>query len=276
MPARLLARFSVVTSLLLAWPSASYGGSILFSVGGSNAASIQGTVDNFRTAIGGANNGNGASTTGGRREINWDGGGLTTPTANNGSLTAFLNTRGALMATTGTGFLQAQAGDLGDPSYATEFQAFSPTRLFTPVGSDITDVTFFLPGSNGGTPAFVSAFGAVFSDVDLGTSTSLQFFDRNNALLTTAFVPAGTIGSQSLSFVGLLFNGGELISRIRITTGTAALGAGQVEGPGSDLVAMDDFLFAEPTAVPEPMTLTLVGAGLFAIRASFRRRTQAR
>jgi len=36
---------------------------------------------------------------------------------------------------------------------------------------------------------------------------------------------------------------------------------------------MDDFVFAEPTAVPEPMTLALVGAGLVAERAARRRRT---
>ncbi len=239
-----------------------------------HSASIQATVDNFRAAIGGINNGNGGATTSGRREINWDGGGLTTPTATGTPLTAFLNNRGALMSTPGTGFLQAQAGDLGNASYAGEFLPFSPTRLFTPVGSNITDVTFFLPGSSGGTPAFVSAFGAVFSDVDLANSTRLDFFDQNNFLLASRSVPAGTTADQSLSFLGVLFNAGEQIARVRITTGTAALGG--VEAPGTDLVVMDDFVFAEPTAVPavpEPMTLALVGAGLLAARASRRQRT---
>jgi hypothetical protein len=69
----------------------------------------------------------------------------------------------------------------------------------------------------------------------------------------------------------VLFNAGELIGRVRITSGTAALGG--LEAPGTDLVAMDDFVFAEPTAVPEPMTLALVGAGLVAARAARRRRT---
>ena len=45
------------------------------------ASSIQPTIDSFRTAIGGANNGNTLMAVGsGRREINWDGGGLTMAT----------------------------------------------------------------------------------------------------------------------------------------------------------------------------------------------------
>ncbi|MBA3480224.1 MAG: hypothetical protein H0T51_00280, partial [Pirellulales bacterium] len=49
----------------------------MFSVGGdTTAASIQPTVDAFRAALGNPNNGNAAGPlAGGRREINWDGGG---------------------------------------------------------------------------------------------------------------------------------------------------------------------------------------------------------
>jgi hypothetical protein len=38
--------------------------------------------------------------------------------------------------------------------------------LFTPVGSNITDALFFVPGTNGAVPATVTGFGAVFTDVD--------------------------------------------------------------------------------------------------------------
>jgi len=275
MPARLLfaRRLVLVTSLLLAVPSLSHASPIVFAAGGNNTvASILPTVASFQTAIGGINNASNAGPlSSGRREINWDGGGVTTPSPVGTPMDTFLNTRGARQTTNGTGFLQAQAGDLGDPTYATEFLAFSPTRLFTPVGSNITDVTFFIPGTNGASPAAVSAFGAVFSDVDTSTSTRLDFFGLNNTLLTTLFAPAGTVANQSLSFAGVLFNAGELISRVRITTGTGALGL--PEGPGTDLVVMDDFIFAEPTAVPEPFTLALVGAGLIAARTARRRRT---
>ena len=51
---------------------------VVFQAAGPTAASIQSMVDAFRTAIGGANNGNVAGPIAtGRREINWDGGGST-------------------------------------------------------------------------------------------------------------------------------------------------------------------------------------------------------
>lgn len=43
------------------------------SASGADAASIQAAVDQFRADLGGANNSIGGTTTGGRREINWDG-----------------------------------------------------------------------------------------------------------------------------------------------------------------------------------------------------------
>ncbi len=51
------------------------------------------------------------------------------------------------------------------------------------LGSNITDVNFFVPGSL--SAASVSAFGAVFTDVDLANITSLGFFDLSNQLLGT-------------------------------------------------------------------------------------------
>ena len=56
--------------------------------------------------------------------------------------------------------------------------------------------------------------------------------------------------------------------RVRITTGNAALGG--LEG-ANDLVAMDDFIFAEPTAVPESGTLALMGLGLLGLGRRLRR-----
>jgi hypothetical protein len=263
-------RLVVCSSLMLAFPAATLASSITFSAGGNNTtASIQATVDGFRTAIGGVNNmNNPGPLASGRREINWDGGGAV-PTASGTPFAGFQNNRGVLLTTSGTGFLQAQPADLGDPSYATLFSAFSPLRLFTPVGSNVTDVTFFVPGTTGS--ATVSAFGAIFSDVDLANTTRLDFFDQNNLSLGSFFAPPGTTANQSFSFLGVLFDAGERIGRVRITTGTGAL-IGQEMG-GNDFVVMDDFILAEPAAIPEPATLILVGAGLFAVRAAQRRRT---
>jgi hypothetical protein len=242
---------------------------LTFSVGGDSAtSSIQSTVDSFRTALGGSNNGNNPSPlSGGRREINWDGGGATTATASGPVLTAFTNTRGSTFTTEGSGFLQTSPNDPAltniNPSYATTFSAFSPQRIFTPVGSNITDVTFSVPGSNGATPATVAGFGAVFSDVDLQNVTRLEFFDSANNQIQSLNVLPGTTTSGSFSFLGAVAESGERIARVRITTGNSDLGPSEVDGSRVDVVAMDDFIFSEPTRVaaivPEPSTLMLGG-----------------
>src|SRR5215217_9530787 len=68
----------------------------VFQAAGPNAASIQGSVDAFRAALGNPNNGNGGPMDTGHREINWDGAGgvdvTTTPPVT--PFNVFLNTRG--------------------------------------------------------------------------------------------------------------------------------------------------------------------------------------
>jgi hypothetical protein len=266
---------AISVALLTALPSAA--APVIFSVGGTDAiSSIQGTVTNFQTALGNPNNGNAAGTTGGRREINWDGGDPTiVANAPGGTpFNVFLNNRGAQFTTPGTGFIQAPpsggpdgglAGAFTNATYGDIFNVFSPSRDFTPVGSNITQGQFFIPGTNGGVAAQVTGFGAVFTDVDSATSTKIDFFDRNGSLLTEQFVPAGTVANKSLSFLGVFFDAGEEIFRVTITTGTNSLASGTNDGSGVDLVVMDDFLFSEPTiaaAVPEPAGLSLLGVAL--------------
>jgi hypothetical protein len=139
---------------------------------------------------------------------------------------------------------------------------FSPQKLFTAIGSNIVDVSFFIPGSS--TPALTQGFGAVFTDVDLPNTTSLMFFGANNQPLGTFFVPSA-VGNQTFSFLGVEF-GSPDVSRVRITNGNVALGPN--ETGGLDLVVMDDFIYAEP--VPGPIAgaglpgLILAGGGLLA------------
>jgi hypothetical protein len=143
--------------------------------------------------------------------------------------------------------------------------------MFTPIGSNVTDVSFFIPGTN--TPAVTSGFGVIFSDVDMAGS-SLQFFDIFNNSLGIFAVPFLT-GSQTFEFLGVKFDSA-IVSRVRITTGNAALAAGVNDGGGTDLVVMDDFLYAEPAAVPaavpEPASLILIGTDTIALAAHLRRR----
>jgi hypothetical protein len=228
----------------------------------SGSGDITGAVNQCRTALGDPNNGNTAGPlASGRREINWDGGGANdTTTAPVTPFDVFLNTRGGRFTTPGTGLSQAPpsgglqgglAGLFNNLTYGTTFSTFSPLRLFTPVGSNITDALFFLPGSNGTVPATVTGFGAVFSDIDVPNSASIQFF-AGGASLGTFFAPVRT-DSAGLSFLCVTFNAFERASRVQITSGQGALGAGVndiSDGGTTDLVVMDDFLYSEPKNLP--------------------------
>jgi len=235
---------------------------IVFQTAGPTANSIQSTVDAFRAALGNPNNGNNQPPLdgSGHREINWDGVGApttTTPPVN--PFNTFLNTRGAQFTTPGIGLAQATPSGLAvlfnNPQYNTDFSTFSPFRLFTPVGSNITEALFFVPGSNGAIPATVRGFGAVFTDVDQpdgsgpggkrgnrGASTLLEYFDADGKLLFSSFVPASP-GDGSLSFFGIAFKD-PLIAAVRITTGDVAQGPD--DDGESDIVVMDDFIYGEP------------------------------
>jgi hypothetical protein len=259
---RFVARALIALGLLL--PGALQAAPVTLSDSGATAADIQATVGTFQFVLGANNGNNPGPITGGRREINWDGGGAVTPSTAGTPFTGFQNTRGATMTTPGTGFIQAAPADLAtqfaNATYGTTFAAFSPLRLFVPIGSNVTDILFSVPGSGGATPAFVSAFGVIFSDVDTN-ATSMEFFDLADASLGSFSVPGIAGANATFSFLGVAFNAGEQIGRVRITTGNSALGPTDGE---VDVVAMDDFIFSEPTAVPEPGSFALVAFGLFA------------
>jgi PEP-CTERM motif len=255
-----------ISLLILSTPAAA--DTIIFSASGPNEAAIQGTVDAFRTTLGDLNPNVAGSFGSGRREINWDG----VPdafSAPNNLPANFFNVnspRGAVFATPGTGFQVSadavnptatpiQFGNI-DPTYPGLFATFSPERLFTALGSTVTDVNFFIPGSSA--PATVSGFGAVFTDVDLANTTSIQFFGPGGASLDTFLVPPASV-NETLSFLGVFF-GDEIVSMVRITSGNAALAPGVLESGPLDLVVMDDFIYGEP--VPLPGTFLLMGTGL--------------
>jgi hypothetical protein len=240
------------------------------SAAGLDQLSILGALFAFRQDLGGALNPNVAgSFPSGRREINWDGVPDQFASPNNLPPNFFnVNSpRGAVFTTPGTG-VQVSANAVPGPiefgninaTYPGLFETFSPQRLFAPIGSNMVDVLFFVPGST--TPALTNGFGAVFTDVDLFNTTSMSFFGVNNDLLGTFFAPA-LPGVETFSFLGVSF-ADPLISRVRITLGNSPLGPN--ETPLLDIVALDDFIYGEPrnaSVVPIPA----VGAGLPALLA---------
>ena len=244
--------------------------SIVRSFGGTTPASITAARDQFRADLGGGTVAGANGSFGGlRREINWDGvpGALSAPNPLPANFFNVNSPRGVIFSTPGTGFEvsgattdagagQPAAANFGniDATYTSTFATFTAQRLFTAVGANITDVTFFIPGTT--TNATVSGFGAVFTDVETLGGTTLQFFTPANASLGVFNVPVGTVASQSLSFLGVSFNAGEQVGRVRITSGNAALSAGVNDNPGGgvDLVVMDDFIYSEPVlALPRPL-----------------------
>jgi hypothetical protein len=237
---------------------------LVFQAAGPTADSIQSTVDAYR-AVPGFEKNNGSDPPpldrSGRREINWDGGNpaITATTPPVTPLNTFLNTRGSQFTTPGIGLSQVAlsglAGLFNNLTYEDIFSVFSASRLFTPVGSNITEALFFVPGTNGREPATVRGFGAVFTDVDQpdgsgpgkkkgnrGARTLMEYFDANGKLLFSSFVPASP-GDGSLSFFGIVFDDA-LIARVRITTGNVA--PGPDDDGKNDIVMMDDFIYGEP------------------------------
>lgn len=274
---KLLRLIGVLTPLLAA--QAAWATFVTFESAAASAADITPARDAFRSAVGGGTVAGANGSFGGlRREINWDG--VPNASADSNPLPAnFFNTtspRGVVFSTPGSGFLVSANAGLAIPTlfgFGNDFQTFSAQRLFTAVGSNITDVRFFLPGTN--TAATTSAFGVVFVDVEVAGDTRMEFFDASDLLIFSrdAFVSV----NQGLSFLGAVASGGERISRVRLTSGRNSIIAnGQLADPVDDVVVMDDFLYAEPlrNAVPEPSGLALVALGLFGCLAAMRcRRT---
>jgi hypothetical protein len=150
-------------------------------------------------------------------------------------------------------------GLFGNPNYATDFIAFSQLRLFTPVGSNITQGLFFIPGmnpppagDNPAAPALVTGFGAVFSDIDKPDgrgprreqvpSTVIRYLGADGKVLFTGFVP-GSPADASFSFFGIVYDQ-PLILRVQIVTGNVA--PGPDDAGSQDVVVMDDFIYGEP------------------------------
>lgn len=223
----------------------------------TGSGDITAVVDQYRALLG-ENNGGDPGTKGptGYREINWD----TLPdefSAPNFYASDFFNqpeaprARGIVLNTPGEGLMVSANADnpygvlprFGNinPQYADIFKTFSDEKLFSPVGSNLVVITFFVPGTN--TPAAVRGFGAVYTDVDTD-HTAFEYFDKDGNSLGQFATP---IADGGLSFLGVVFDEA-IVARVEVKYGTGALGPDDGAG-GVDVAVMDNFIFGEPQAI---------------------------
>lgn len=203
-----------------------------------------------------------------RREINWDFVPAPSAAPNNLAANYFnsTNARGIVFSSPGTAFqVSAKAAEAAvnfgniNPAYATTFAPFTGDRLFTAVGSNVIDVDFFVPGTT--KPATVKGFGAVFTDVDVLSSASIEYFDVSGRSLGKFVAPVSMVDATvgvGFSFLGVSFTT-ERVARVRITSGNVALEATTADSPpATDLVVLDDFIFGEPTEAPATTPITVI------------------
>ena len=159
--------------------------------------------------------------------------------------------RGAFYTTLGTGVrVSAKAGNPAgtaprcgnpNPQYPNLFITFSPERLLSPVGSNVVDLTFRVPGAK--TRATTRGFGAVYTNVRIA-KTDFEYFDVNDKSLGKFSVP---LAKDGLSFLRVAYSK-PIVARVRIANGTVALGPN--DAGDTNVAVMDDFIYGEPQAAP--------------------------
>jgi hypothetical protein len=219
------------------------------------AGDIRPQVQEFRSLLGPDNGGAPDGDPDGRRELNWDKvpdqqaapnplpGDFFNATADPRARGAVLETPGERVAVSADRDNSAGAavrfGDV-NPSYSDQFVTFSEERLFSPIGSNIVDLTFNVPGTD--TPAVTRGFGAVYTDIDREENTAFEYFDADGGSLGKFAAPVSDAG---LSFLGVVFDE-PIVARVRIEYGSGQLGPD--DSPGYDVAVMDDFIYGEPQA----------------------------
>ena len=221
------------------------------------AGDITAKVDRFRELLGPDNGGAPGGRRDGRRELNWDGvpDELAAPNALPPSFfdaKVAPRARGAVLRTPGDHVAVSADSDnptgsavrFGDinPSYPSQFKTFSPERLFSPVGSNVVNLRFHVPGTS--KRGVVKGFGAVYTDIDRRHNTAFQYFDARGRSLGKFAVPVSQLG---LSFLGVVFRRAR-VARVRIEYGSGKLGPN--ESKSYDVAVMDDFIYGEPRPIP--------------------------
>ncbi len=259
-------------------------------VGGTNTSTTAGTANAallaFEAAISGPKNTAAAPQNGGFRTITWDGvktDGTDAAAGPNSTVVITPHTVGipldrfqgsgvyfgAVYAVSNDGFVDVNPS-VGAPN-PTLLPAFSKPNTFAMFNDNGIDFKFVVPSATNSTivSAASRGFGAVFLNVEQANTTSIQYFNGNQ-LLDTEFAPVG--GKGQPSFVGALFNS-PVVTRVVLTLGTDVIfkfdGTTVTSGPadsgsstGTNLVATDDWAFAEPVPTANGLPIVTGAQGL--------------
>ena len=210
---------------------------------------IQDEINSFRHMLGDQLNTT-TGVAGGRREINWDAvpdsmvgkalpGNFFNPTEPGAPVA-----RQKGLAYSGGGEFRVSNANFTEVNNqaAGQFAAFSGNKTFANINRNLWETGFEVAGES--KAASVKGFGAVFSDVDLPNSTSLEFFDGQTSL-GKFFVPPHDVTSN-FSFLGVYFRNNTRVTRIRIShDGILTDGQKDISDNGAhDLIVLDDFLYS--------------------------------
>lgn len=294
-------RFPAVLAVAVLAPGLAIAAPVVFSAAGPDAASIQAEVDAFRAALGDLNPNEPQNFEGGRRQINWDAApdAVSDPNPFPGDFFNFgaaprargIEFRPSENPSAGPadqfaeGFQLSSTEASGEPvrfGFPDELAVFSPERLFAPTGGTIFDVLFFDPLDQT-SAAFSMGLGIVFtnvSEIDDGfgnptTDAKVSLFQEGQDIATDDpdyVFNAEASGPGGLSFLGILFDS-PVIAGATVQAGFLPIDQAT---SGSGVVAMDDFIFGEPTpaAVPVPAGAWLLGSALLGAAGLRRRRRQ--
>lgn len=226
---------------------------LVYSSAAADAEALATTVEAFRKIMGPLNAPGSTADPNGRREINWDGVPPQFTTPNDLPADFFNRTspRGAVLSNPDAANIrfQVSASDANTrfdnlmPGYGDLFQAFSPGKLFISLGNPAYDVDFFVPGTD--KKALVNGFGAVFTNVAIPFTSTVELFGADGASLGKFAVQ---VAPRALSFLGVVFEN-RIIAKARVTPGNIAAGERESLDEGRNIVAMDDFIFGEPTSI---------------------------
>jgi hypothetical protein len=256
----LLLAIATLGLTLILNPVAASAAPQVFEASGATPAAILTQVNAFRNFLGNPNNIAGPPSATGHREINWDAvpDAFSAPNLLPANFFNKNSPRGIVFFTPGTGFevsanlvnpthTPVRFGNI-NPVYPALFSAFSQQKIFTALNSTITENLFFVPsgtpGVNSTQSATVKGFGVVFTDVNVGNSTKIEYFGVAGNLLFSRHVLPQPTARAGFSFLGVGFDTASVFM-VRITSGNRILRV-----PNLDVVAMDDFIYGEPQALP--------------------------